>query len=117
MAQSGNTIGHTRLIIVLSLIALFALLIIGKLFSLQIIHGQEFNQRADRQYAPSSDNFDRGKIYATAKDGSLVELASVTQGYKLAMVPNQVTDKEGTYAALAKIIPTLDHDEFITHAD
>lgn len=101
----------------LSTIGLFALLIIGKLFSLQIIHGSQFADRADRQYAPSSTAaFDRGKIYATAKDGSLVELASVTQGFKLAIVPNEIADKEIAYKALAQIV-TLDHDAFITHAN
>ncbi|MEI8130024.1 MAG: penicillin-binding protein 2 [bacterium] len=117
MASSGNTISHTRLIIVLSAIGLFALLIIAKLFSLQIIHGEQFSERANRQYAPSSTaSFDRGKIFATAKDGSLVELASVTQGFKLAIVPNELVDKEGTYKALSGII-TLDHDTFMMHAN
>ncbi len=112
----ANTIGHTRLIIVLAGLGLLALFIIGKLFSLQIIHGRQFADRADRQYAPSSTAaFDRGRIYATAKDGSLVELASVTLGFKLAIVPKELEDKEAAYTALAGIIP-LDHDAFIAHA-
>src|SRR4051812_36929482 len=117
MSTSTNAINHTRLIIVLSVIGLIALLIVGKLFSLQIIHGTQFAERANRQYAPSSTAaFDRGKIYATAKDGSLVELASVTQGFKLAIVPNELADKEAAYSALSKILP-LDRDAFMVHAN
>ena len=113
-----NAINHKRLIIVLCTIGVFGLLIIAKLFSLQIIHGSEFTQRADRQYAPSSTaSFNRGKIYATQKDGSLVELASVTQGYKLAIVPKELVDKEAAFTSLQKIIPSLEHDSFMAHAN
>lgn len=116
MSSNSNTTSHTRLIIVLSGIGILALLIIGKLFFLQIVHGSDFARRADRQYAPSSIGaFDRGKISATAKDGTHVDLASVTQGFKLAIVPNELADKEAAYTALNTIVPT-DHDTFIAHA-
>jgi cell division protein FtsI/penicillin-binding protein 2 len=115
-SNSSNSTSHKRIIIVLSAIGFLALLIIGKLFSLQVIHGDDFARRADRQYAPSSTAaFDRGKIYATAKDGSHVELASVSQGFKLAIVPNDLADKEAVYTAINKILP-LDHDSFIARA-
>jgi stage V sporulation protein D (sporulation-specific penicillin-binding protein) len=127
--MSSNTTSHTRLIIVLAVIGLCAFLIIGKLFYLQIVQGPAFARRADRQYAPSSTaQFDRGKVYSTARDGTNAELASVSQGFKLAVVPNEVGDKEATYAALSKALaseassasatppPLLDHDGFIAHA-
>ena len=83
---------------------------------LQVIHGADFTKRADRQYAPSStESFDRGTIYATTKDGSRVELATVTSGFKLAIVPDQVKDKEAAFTALSPYI-TLDHDAFIQRA-
>ena len=104
-----------RLIIILSAIGLFAICIIGKLFLLQIVDGKAFNERADRQYSPSSDAFDRGIIYATNKDGTLSELATVTQGFKLAIVPGEIADKDAAYAALNQVTP-LDHDEFMAHA-
>ncbi len=107
---------HHRLIVVLGGIILFALLIIGKLFFLQAVHGKEFALRADHQYAPvSTGQFDRGKIFATAKDGSLTELAGVSQGFKLAIVPSDLTDTEATYTKLNALLP-LDHDAFEAHA-
>lgn len=116
MSAPQNTTSHKRIIIVLVGIAFFGVMIIGKLFFLQVVHGSAFASRADRQYAPSSvGQFDRGKIYATAKDGTLVELASVAQGFKLAIVPNEIVDKETTYTALASII-TLDRDTFFARA-
>ncbi len=108
---------HGRLILVLAAIGIFAACIIGKLFLLQVVHGSEFQKRADRQYAPSSvGQFDRGTIYATAKDGTLAELASVSSGFKVAIVPDEVKDVEKTYAALAPLIPNLDHAAFLEHA-
>jgi cell division protein FtsI/penicillin-binding protein 2 len=107
---------RNRLIIVLAGVALIALCIIGKLFLLQIVHGETFAKRADRQYAPSSTGvFDRGTIYATRKDGTLATLASVSAGFKLAIVPGQLTDKEVVYSALNAIVP-IDYTTFIARA-
>ncbi len=107
---------RNRLIIVLGFIGLFAICIIGKLFLLQVVHGNEFTKRADRQYAPSqTSSFDRGAIYATTKDGIRVELATVSDGFKLTVVPDQIVDPENVYQEISKIIP-LDHDNFIARA-
>ena len=114
MSSKAST-SHARIIIVLGAIVLFALMIVVKLFFLQVVDGAAFTQRADRQYAPSDEQFDRGKIYATSKDGTLVELASVAAGYKLAIVPAQVKNAEATWAAINPIIP-IDHDTFISRA-
>ena len=114
--SSDAHIHRSRLIVVLVFIGLFCACIIGKLFLLQIVHGNDFTQRADRQYAPSStEAFDRGTIYATAKDGTRIELATVTSGFKLAIVPDQIKDKEAAYTALAPYL-TIDHDTFIDRA-
>ena len=111
-----GAVHRSRLIVVLVFIGIFSACIIGKLFLLQIVHGNEFAKRADRQYAPSStEPFDRGTIYATNKDGTSVELATVTAGFKLAIVPSQIKDKEATFTALSPYIPT-DHDTFVQRA-
>jgi stage V sporulation protein D (sporulation-specific penicillin-binding protein) len=110
------TTKHTRLIVILCVLGLFALACISKLFLIQIVHGNAFAKRADRQYAPSAGaSFDRGKIFATSKNGTLVELATVASGFKLAIVPTQIEDAEASYTALSKIIP-LDHEMYIARA-
>src|SRR4051812_38677149 len=113
---SATHIHRIRLVVVLVFIGVFSACIIGKLFLLQVVHGSEFSKRADRQYAPSSTQaFDRGTIYATTKDGVHVELATVTAGFKIAIVPNQIKDKEAVFAAITPYIP-LDHNTFIERA-
>ena len=114
--MSTQSNAHYRLIVVLGFIGLFACIIIGKLFFIQVVHGNAFSARANHQYAPvSSGQFDRGKIFASNKDGTLVELAGVSQGFKLAIVPSELVDAEAAYAAINSVTP-IDHDAFMTHA-
>src|SRR3989344_5910289 len=95
-------------------IIVFSLVLIAKLFLVQIVHGGEYGEVADRQYAtPSSNMYERGTIYFTRKDGQLVSAATQTVGYKVAIDPSKITDAEALYQKLSKILE-LPHDEFIT---
>lgn len=94
-------------------IIVFSLILIGKLFWVQVVHSDTYSEKADRQYStPSSNIFERGTIYFQRKDGQLVSAAMQTTGFKLAVVPNKIIDKELVFTELSKII-TLDHDEFL----
>ncbi len=102
--------------IILLCIIFFALILGVKLFFVQIIHSSTYSEVALRQYAtPSSDIFERGTIYFSRKDDQLVSAATQTLGFKLAVYPDKLIDKEGAYNKLSKII-TLDHGEFISKA-
>ncbi len=115
--SAHSHVSHGRIIAVLIGIGVIAACIIGKLFLLQLVHGPDFARKADRQYAPSSlGQFDRGTIYATAKDGTLVELAAVSSGYKLAIVPDEIKDAEAAYAALSPLVSGLDKATFLARA-
>ncbi len=94
-------------------IFIFASILIGKLFLVQVVHSSDYSSRADRQYStPSSNIFERGTIYFERKDGQLVSAALQTTGFKLAIVPNKIIDKELIFEELSKII-TLDRDQFL----
>jgi cell division protein FtsI/penicillin-binding protein 2 len=44
-----------------------------KLFWLQVVHGNEYSNQADRQYiTPEGAQFDRGSIFFKKKNGELV---------------------------------------------
>ncbi|HWC57757.1 MAG TPA: penicillin-binding transpeptidase domain-containing protein, partial [Candidatus Paceibacterota bacterium] len=93
-----------------------AFLVVGRLFYLQILHSADYKERAENQYTTSStDTFDRGNIYFTAKDGTTVTAATVVSGFKLVINPTLITDPEHTYAALNAVIP-IDHATFIAKA-
>jgi len=95
---------------------LFALVLGGKLFLVQVVHGEMYGETALRQYAtPSTDIYERGTIYFTRKDGELVSAATQTLGFKLAIYPDKLTDVESAYEKINNIVP-VNHGEFITKA-
>ncbi|MFA4975107.1 MAG: penicillin-binding protein 2 [Candidatus Paceibacterota bacterium] len=98
-------------------IFIFALILIGKLFLVQVVHSNDYSLRADRQYStPSSNIFERGTIYFSRKDDQLVSAAMQTTGFKVAINPIKVLDKELTYQELSKVIK-IDHDEYLIKAN
>ena len=76
---------ENRLRVISLLIVLFALLLVGKLYFLQIIQGEEFRAKAEHQYVAGANYFDRGSIYFSQKDGTLVPAATVKSGFTLAL--------------------------------
>jgi len=98
-------------------ISIFAFILIGKLFLVQVVHSNSYSEKADRQYStPSSNIFERGTIYFSRKDGQLVSAALQTTGFKIAIIPSKITDKELVYKKLSEIID-IDHDEFLVKAE
>ncbi|HET9641312.1 MAG TPA: hypothetical protein VFP46_00475, partial [Candidatus Paceibacterota bacterium] len=59
---------RSRIRVVLGFVVLMALLILSRLYFVQIVYGEDYAQKADRQFASSSGGlFDRGSIYFTRK--------------------------------------------------
>lgn len=93
-----------------------ALILLGKLFFVQVIHGEEYTKRADRQYvAPASSSFDRGVIYFKEKDGNLVSAANLRSGFTLAIDPRGIDSPMEVYTSLSSVID-LDKDDFMRRA-
>lgn len=94
-------------------IVLIGFLIVVRLFSLQIIHRSDYADKADRQYTtPKGSIFDRGTIFFTKKDGSLVSAGTIMTGFKVAINPKQIIDPEKTYELINAITP-IDKKDFI----
>ncbi len=102
---------------ILSVFVFFiAVILITKLFFVQIIHKNVYAEKADKQYAtPSGDIFNRGSIFFSKKDGSLVAAGTISSGFKLAIAPKDITDEESIYKALDPYME-MDHDTFIMRA-
>lgn len=95
------------------LIIFFALLLIGKLYLVQIVSGSEFRARADRQYVQSTyDYYDRGSIYFKSKDGGLVSAATLKNGFIIGINPKLIQKEEEVYEKLNSIVP-LDKEAFL----
>ena len=102
--------------IVLFCVLIFSLILIAKLFFLQVVHGDIYSKSADRQYSTPPDNiYERGTIFFKSKDGQLISAATQANGFKVAINSSKIIDKELVYQKLAKII-SLDHADFINKA-
>jgi cell division protein FtsI (penicillin-binding protein 3) len=83
---------------------------------LQVLQKEVFAERADRQYVtPSSNIFERGSIFFTRKDGELVSGAMQISGFKLAINPNLIKDKEDLYRKLSSVVE-IDRNDFMLKA-
>jgi len=91
------------------IVILFALILIAKLYLVQIVSGATFKAKADHQYVEGANFFDRGSIYFTAKDGTLVPAASIQTGYILAIDPEifaqNAADVKSIYQKLNAVTP------------
>ncbi len=109
---------RTRIRIVLAFMVLGALLIAGRLYFIQIVHGEEYALKADRQFASGASGlFDRGSIYFTRKDGALISAATLATGFLVAINPQTLGDPEAAYTAIAKTASgAISRDAFIAAA-
>jgi len=97
------------------IILLMALVLITRLFFLQIIKSKTYGEQADRQYAtPIGSLFNRGSIFFRTKNGELVAAASNKLGYKIAINPKQI-NPEKTYNLISENLP-LNKQEFFAKA-
>lgn len=107
----------TRSRVVLFFVVLFALILLTKLFFVQIVNGKTYSEAADRQYATSSsDIFERGNIYFERKDGQLVSAATQVSGFKMAINASKIADPEATYEKLSKVVD-IARDDFLAKAE
>jgi len=94
---------------------LVAAVLLGRLYFVQIVHGDEFASRADRQYLQSTyDYFNRGSVYFETKDGEKVSAASLKTGFIVAMNPALVKNADNTFKELRKNLPMLSENDFYT---
>ncbi|MBI5140520.1 MAG: penicillin-binding protein 2 [Candidatus Vogelbacteria bacterium] len=95
---------------------MYVVILVARLFYLQVIQGEEFTKMADRQYVkPVADVFSRGSIYFQEKDGNLISAATIKTNYILAVNPNIITEPEFAYALISPLV-TVPHDDFIAKA-
>jgi cell division protein FtsI/penicillin-binding protein 2 len=114
--MSDGKVQRRRIRIVIGLVVFAGALVIFRLFSLQVINGSSYRERAERQYVtPSGTLFDRGNIYFSNKDATTVAGATVATGFKIAITPSRLTSIEHTYDALHAIVP-IDKEEFFQKA-
>jgi stage V sporulation protein D (sporulation-specific penicillin-binding protein) len=103
-----------RLRIMSIVVILFAVILVGKLYLVQIVKGSTFQEKAEHQYVSGANFFDRGTIYFSPKEGSLLPAATLKTGLILAINPqilSKETDLSSVYERINALVP-IDKDEF-----
>lgn len=95
---------------------LFALLIVVRLYFVQIVHGEEYSNKADRQYVrPDTNIYDRGSISFIDKDGNKVAAAMIKRGFTVALDPKALKNKDEAFYAIKDYID-IDEEDFLRRA-
>jgi len=106
----------TRIRIISIFVILAALVFIGNLYLIQIVHSEDYRNKADRQYVrPNTSVFDRGTIFFETKDGDRIAAATLQSGYTLAINPKLIKDDEDVYKKINTIL-AIDKVEFLAKA-
>ncbi|MDR3558162.1 MAG: penicillin-binding protein 2 [Candidatus Pacebacteria bacterium] len=107
---------QSRIRIILAFVLFAGLVIIGRLYWLQVVENGYYKERANEQYvSPQGGLFDRGTIYFTTKDGIRVAAATVQQGFSLAIDPKKLIDPVGTFKKINAVTP-VDQAKFMASA-
>jgi cell division protein FtsI/penicillin-binding protein 2 len=94
-----------------------AVILLSRLYFLQIVNGGEYRERAEAQYVKQSVNqVDRGSIYFQTKDGVRISAATLGRGHTLAISPALIEEPDQAFEALAVHLPELDRTSFLAQA-
>ena len=109
---------QNRLRLLSLVVLLFAILLTSRLYMVQIVSGENFEARAENQYVAGVNYFDRGSIFFTTKDGTLVPGASIKTGLILHINPivlRERGDLESVYKSINAITP-VNKEDFLAKA-
>jgi cell division protein FtsI/penicillin-binding protein 2 len=105
-----------RIRIITGLVLCISLILVGRLYYLQVLKHGHYIAQAEQQYVHTvRDLYNRGSIFFTTKDNEYVSAATIQTGSLLAMDPSRVSDASATYDALAPIV-TIEKERFLTQA-
>lgn len=112
-----SRIPTVRLYILYGAVILIAAVLLTRLAVLQIAQGNDFRERAERQYvAPVSQIFERGQIFFQDKDKEPFSAATLKSGFTVVINPAVLTKPKEVLAYLSPLLPELDRTSFLFKA-
>lgn len=109
----------SRIHLIFILFCILALILLARLFHVQIISGATYTEKAQKQYVQTvPDNFNRGTIYFQYEDTNKkpFQAATLNYGYRIIMDPSKVEEPEALCAALVELITDFSHEDCIHSA-
>ncbi len=112
--MNSNSVIRIRILLVC--ICVWALVLAGKLYYIQVVRGEEYTKLGDTQYIkPQDEGLERGSIYFESKSGTKVSAATLKEGYTLAIHPSLIYSPQSVYDALSQYVK-LDQSTFFQKA-
>lgn len=94
-------------------ISAFALILVFRLYHLQILQGEVYKERAEKQYYfPQANIFNRGSIFFTNKDGTSFPAALQKNSFSVVVNPSVIKSYDFLFYQISSIID-LDEEDFI----
>ncbi|MCR4325506.1 MAG: penicillin-binding protein 2 [Patescibacteria group bacterium] len=91
-----------------------AVFLIGRLYFLQVVHGEDYRRQAVSQYVePDPDTESRGSIFFTMKDGQSASAAVMQTGWRIAIRPADIVEAKSAYETLSALTD-VDDARFFT---
>jgi stage V sporulation protein D (sporulation-specific penicillin-binding protein) len=83
-----------------AMIILGAVLLIARLYHIQILNNEYYSDKAESQYVHTkTDLYSRGSILFTTRDGSVLSAAAIRSGYVLSANPEHITTSYEEFCA------------------
>lgn len=100
-----------RIRLISALFVVGAAILIGRLYLVQVVKGDEYHEAALGQYVATSDRLDRGAILFTRRDGEEVAAAVMQGGWRIAINPSKLVDVDTALAQLKSVV-SIDEKRF-----
>lgn len=95
------------------IIIAYSLILISKLYFVQIVDSSSYSTQATRQYESNNQaTFDRGSIFFSPKDGGVLSAAGLKSGVTIAINPRSIINPEDAYNSLSSFI-NVDEESFL----
>ena len=105
-----------RIRIITGVVLFLSLILIGRLYQIQILQHTAYEDKATRQYVHTvKDLYSRGSIFFTTKAGEKVSAATIQSGYVLAIDPSRLKNETDVYEKLTVVYP-IDRGLFLEKA-
>lgn len=107
---------QSRIKFIGAIITIVALVLISRLVYVQILRNDFYEEKANKLfYSYSSGIFERGSIYFSKKDKSLVSAGIISSGFKVAINPKEISDIDYVYNILKPYL-NIDYNIFLNRA-
>ena len=94
-----------------------AVILVGRLYTLQIVEGEAYERKADSQHFATQDIFDRGSIFFEDKNGEEISAGTIKSGYRLILNPSVLEEPEEVYKQLTALGLEIDEEDFLFRAN